>query len=224
VKPIPKRLADAFEAATGHRNTYGIIQEGHPGTVSPLKIVRLPFGPALFTRTYFERTCGRCDNTVGSYYLREKIGIYYLRDKGGRLSVKGRWPDTVAGTAWANGPIDWELTDRFTAYPAIYATILASYQEGLVQDGATITELRPSGPIESTYIGTLYSSDGNPSYDLPVCIARGRITNIHKDRSFDLVVTGSEKRRVDHFVKRNGKFDIVGESTMWHMPCGTREK
>jgi len=46
IKPISKRLADAFEAVTGHRQTYGVTQDGHPGTVNPLKIVQLPFGLA----------------------------------------------------------------------------------------------------------------------------------------------------------------------------------
>lgn len=222
VKPAPKRLADAFEAATGHRQAYGVTWNGHPGVVSPLKIIQLPFGPALITRLHFERACGRCAGVTGTYYLRERIGVYYLKERGGKLAVKGRWPEAVEGSDWTDSPIDWDVTNRFTAYPAIFATMLTSYKEGILHDGVSLTELRPSGPVESDPIITLYSSDGRQSADTPVCITRGRITNIRKDRSFDLVVTGSKKGRVDHFVKRNGKFEIVGDSTMWHMPCGLR--
>jgi hypothetical protein len=104
-------------------------------------------------------------------------------------------------------------------FPAIYAEggFLA---QGIVISSATITELRPSGPITSDVIGTLYDDSGSGDEGHPVCDVKGRIANIRKDRSFGVVVTGSA-RAVDRYVKKKGRF-VASKRIEWDMPCSSR--
>jgi hypothetical protein len=131
--------------------------------------------------------------------------------------VTGRWPKAVEGWDWGDPPSTWELTDRFTTYPAIYATgdFMA---QGIITQGATITELHPNGPVTSDLIGISYDDEGNRPESGWTCVVKGRIANIRKDRSFDVLVTGSA-RAVDHYVKRRGRF-VARKRIRWDLPCG----
>jgi hypothetical protein len=206
--PVPKRLADAFEAATGQRAGFnGTDDEGYAVWTGPLKLVDLPFGPVLLV----ER------NVDGGHAHTGSIGVYYLKEAGGKFEVTGRWPKAVEGWDWGDPPSTWELTDKFTAYPAIYATgdFMA---QGIITQGATITELRPSGPVTSDDIGLSYDDDGSRAENERTCVVKGRMVNIRKDRSFDVVVTGSA-RAVDRYEKRNGRF-VARKTIRWDLPCG----
>jgi hypothetical protein len=206
--PLPKRLADAFEAATGRRDGFnGTDENNYAVWTGPLKLVDLPFGPVLLV----ERDLAAGHAQTGS------IGVYYLRESARRFEVTGRWPKAVEGWDWGDPPSTWELTDRFTAYPAIYAT--GDYMgQGIILQGATLTELRPDGPATSDLIGTSYDDDGSRFPESkPSCVVKGRIANIRRDRSFDVVVTGSVNA-VDRYVKRNGRF-VARRGIDWDEPC-----
>lgn len=206
--PASNRLADAFESATGHRTGYSFSRDGSLVSIRPLKIIRLPFGPALLTEEDIKDACHPCGGA---------IGVYYLRESGGKLEVTGRWPRAVEGWDWGDPPSTWELTDRFTTYPAMYATgdFMA---QGVIVSGARITELRPSGPATSDLIGTSYDDEGNRPENEVACVVKGRVANIRKDRSFDVIVTGSANA-VDRYEKRNGRF-VARKKIRWNLPCG----
>lgn len=208
---IPEQLADAFQAATGHRARYSLIEDGDTYVIRPLRIIELPFGQALLTERNSDDACHACPGA---------IDVYYLRKKAEKIEVTGRWPRAIEGWGWGHPPTDWNLTNRFTSYPAIYATggYLAM---GVVTGGATITELRPSGPVTSDLIDTSYDDEGTVEDGDRSCVVEGRITNIRKDRSFDVLVTGSV-RATDRYVKRDGRFVVV-KRIRWDIPCGYPE-
>jgi hypothetical protein len=206
---IPQRVLDAFEAATGHREPFEVTEDEYAVMVTPLKIVQLPFGPALITERELRSGCHPC---TGS------LGVYYLREKAGKFTVTGRWPRAVEGSDWGDPPNHWILTSSFTTYPAIYATSEGRAM-GVESKFAAITELRPGGPAESEAIRTSYDDEGGSRLDNdPVCTVKGRFANIRKNRSFDIVLTGST-RAVDRYVKRNGRFVPV-KTIDWDFPCG----
>jgi hypothetical protein len=202
------RLAEAFEAATGHRSPFGQMEDGELVTTNPIRIIQLPFGPALLTKREIKDGCHACTGA---------IGIYYLREQGDRMAVTGRWPKAVEGWGWGAPPTNWHLTDAFTTYPAIYASGGFTGQ-GVTESSATVTELRPDGPITSDFIATGYTDEGSiVDNERPACSISGSISNIRKDRSFDVIITGS-MRAIDHYQKRGGKF--VGTSRIdWDLPC-----
>jgi hypothetical protein len=202
------RLADAFEAATGHRSAFSKREGGDVVSTKPIRIIELSFGPALLTKREIKDGCHACTGA---------IGVYYLKEEGGRTTVTGRWPNAVEGWGWGAAPAEWHITEKFTAYPSIYASG-GFMGQGVVMESSTLTELRPEGPTTSDLIGTGFSDEGAIVDDERTpCIVEGKISNIRRDRSFDVIVRGSVKG-VDHYVKRNGKF-VATSKLDWGVPC-----
>ena len=200
----PKRLADAFEAATGHRSAFSTHSKWHSITTEPVRIVELPFGPVLLTRDTNEDTHA----SVGA------IGVHYLEEENGRFRATGSWPRAVEGWDWGDPP-EWHLTNKFTANPAIYAW--GDFMgQGIITRSATLVELTPDGPVESDLISTGFDDEGHVESN--PCKIRGRIANIRKDRSFDVIVSGS-RSAVEHYEKKSGRF-VAKHKVDWEAPCG----
>jgi hypothetical protein len=90
--------------------------------------------------------------------------------------------------------------------------------QGVVEESATITDLRPQGPINSDVIGTGFSDEGAiVDNERAACIVKGSIANVRKDQSFDVVVSGSV-RTIDHYLKKHGKF-VAASKVDWGLPC-----
>jgi hypothetical protein len=204
-----ERLADAFQAATGHRAQFTRTVGGEAVTTTPIRLVELPFGPALLTRREIKDGCHACTGA---------IGVYYLRENGNVTTISSSYPNAVEGWGWGAAPTEWQLTTRFTATPAIYAE--GGYTgQGITMSSATITELTAKGPVTSDVIGTGFTNAGAITDDDPrqVCDVDGKIANIVKDRSFDVAVSGSISGR-DRYIKREGRFVAVKKAD-WEMPC-----
>ena len=113
--------------------------DGQRGSERARRVIWADFGPILITESAMPDGCHACAGYVGAYYL---------RDTGGGFTVAARYPEAVTGAGWGNAP-NWRIADNFTAHPAIYAE--GGYTgQGYTQSSATITELRPQGPIESS--------------------------------------------------------------------------
>lgn len=203
-----KEIASAFEAATGHRQGFCVIDENDGNVITrPLQLVDLPSGKALLTERESSKDCHGC--TGGA------IGVFYLTERNGKFRVTGRWPKAIEGSGWGQPPAAWYLTEEFTAAPAIYAETAGLWQ-GYKDGGATLTELGPSGPVTSESIVTLYSDDGAMVGGTP-CILEGEIANIVKDKSFEVRVTGYSEF-TDRYEKRGGRFvDVSGND--WENVC-----
>jgi len=211
--PMPRspavRLTDAFTAATGHSRPFVQTVKDETFTVSPIRIVELPFGPALIVKREIKDGCHAC-----SGYL----GVYYLREDGAQTVVTGSYPEAVSGWGWGAAPADWQLTTRFTSTPAIYAS--GGYMgQGVVMSSSTITELRPDGPRTSDVIGTGYNDEGaiDEESGRTACNVEGEIGNIVKDRSFEVSASGSVVAH-DRYIMRNGKF-VALKKVDWGLPC-----
>jgi len=201
-------LASAFELATGHKGSFAHKVEGQNATTSPAKLIELPFGPVLLTSTEIADGCHACTGSVG---------VYYLERRGNLFVVKGKWPDAVHGWGWGAPPSDWSITDKFTSYPAIYAE--GGYTgQGYSCGSATLTELLPDGPVTSDLIslsssnsgavldnGTTYGGD-------PLEELQGKITNIVRDQSFEVAVSGPRQIR-ERYARKGGKFVRVSSET-----------
>lgn len=211
IRTSAERLRQAFEAATGHSRPFVQTVKGENFTVSPVKIVELPFGPALLAKREIKDGCHAC-----SGYL----AVYYLSENDAQTVVTASYPEAVSGWGWGAAPTEWKITTRFTSNPAVYAS--GGYMgQGIVESSAVITELRPEGPVSSDLIGTGFSNAGALTEDdpRPRCEVDGKIANVVKDRSFDVVVTGSVSGR-DRYVKRGAKFVVVNKRE-WGTPCST---
>jgi hypothetical protein len=207
-------LADAFFAATGRRAEYNETVDGDVVTTKPLRIVQLPFGSALLTERTIKDGCHACTGA---------IGVYYLEEGAETTTVKGSWPEAIKGWGWGAPPQNWQLTTKFSSNPVIYAE--GGYMgQGITMESAMLTELTPDGPVTSDLIGTGFSDEGAiVDESRSACLIKGRITNVRKDRGFDVVISGSVKG-LDRYRKRGGKFVQDGKRLDWGVPCDQDEQ
>ena len=192
-------LTAAFAAATGRRHR--LITQGEDGTTTaPLRLVYLPFGPVLITATQVNHP-----NKTGSGWM----SIYYLDQHGPTFTVKRRWPKFIQGWEWGEPPRHWSITDKFTAWPALYVADSIT-DSGYTCGGAMIAELRPEGPVLSEMITTHVSNEGaqadaeTPDGEAPRLL-EGRISHIVKGKSFTVRATGTATF-TEHYVMRGGRF------------------
>ncbi len=190
------QLSDAFRAATGRSEAFTETIKGESITTTPLRIIDLPFGRALLTQREIKDGCHACPG---------HINVFYLGERDGTITVTRKFEEAVSGWAWGRAPT-FSISNKFTAFPAIYATG-GDMHQGYAESGATITELTPNGPVEAGYIDLGSDNEGaiTEESEEAVCTVDGTIANIVRDKSFDVVMTGSANYRV-RYIKRGGKF------------------
>jgi hypothetical protein len=186
-------LADAFEAATGHRKGYIATDQEDEVTTRPVRVVQLLSGYALITETTDETHCHAC---LGI------LAIHYFKKESGRILIAGE--PLQVGDKWGEPP-RWRLTNAFTTSPALLVSV-HDHGQGVYTDDGWLIELAPSGPAVSDEITTSHEDEGAPDPNgRRACTVKGRIVNIRKDEGFDVRVTGSINA-VDRYRRKNGKF------------------
>jgi hypothetical protein len=156
------------------------------------RLLELPFGPVLITKVEIDGA---------SHAQSGALGIYYLRREGTRYIVRKKWPDAIDGFGFGYPP-DWTVTTRFTQFPAINAS--AGWMgQGCTSGYSILAELTPSGPAVSDVIFNSYSDAGVGSGK--VHEFNGKIVNVSRARSFDVVATGTNWL-VEHYVLKRGRF------------------
>lgn len=195
------RLADAFQAATGHRQPYTELVDGEQATMTPLRIVDLPFGKALLVERAAADACHACTGAIDVHYVIEEDSL---------TSLAKSYLRAAEGSGWGQPPEGWRIATDLTAYPAIvYESGYAA--QGIVEGAISIVELTPAGPVASQ-VRSSYDDSGSGFGD--GCTIEGRIANRERDRGFDLVVTGTARATI-RYTKRGGRF-----VTTQQLPCG----
>lgn len=194
-------LEAAFFAATGHKQAF-TEDEGRMKTM-PLRLLDLPFGPVLLTGSEDPDGCHACTGFIAIHYL-DRVPTGF--------KVRKSWPEGVSGWGWGALPNEWSVTDKFTTYPAIYAEGGYSGQ-GYTCGSATITELRPEGPVTSDNITLSYSDGGAVEDESKATELDGKIGNITREKSFDVVVPGPHGFR-ERYIRKGNKFVRVGETRL----------
>jgi hypothetical protein len=192
-RPEAEQLDTAFRAVFNRASPAPRNIDGQRGSERARRVIWTDFGPILLTESAMPDGCHACAGYVGAYYL---------RDTGGGFEVASRYPEAVTGAGWGSAP-SWRVVENFTTHPAIYAE--GGYTgQGYTQSWATITELRPQGPIESRV--DLGSDNGGAVADESEAVSlAGHITNVVRNSAFDVIYTGS-CRVTRHYVFRAGRF------------------
>jgi hypothetical protein len=188
-------LRMAAKAAIGglHVKQNNVPSPGETTIIKAEQLLELPFGPVLITTVKIEG---------GAHAEAGALGVYYLRRRRGEgFVLRKSWPHALDGNGFGYPP-KWSVSNRFTEFPALVATAGWTGQ-GCTSNWLHVAELTPRGPTISGPIHTYYTfdhfGDGKPDE------LDGRIANIRKARSFDVVVHGTAQFS-EHYVFRNGRF------------------
>jgi hypothetical protein len=202
-----EQLARAFEAAFGSRGeaVLSVPSDGADEDVryAPGRLVWLPFGPVLVSE-------GKVQDPA--HASAGKIAVHYLRQAGDRFEVARAFPAAVS--TGSNGEVaSWSLNPRFSNWPVIAAQGGGTGQ-GHTCSWLSLTELRPDGPARIANVPLVYDDRGAKEDGTGRSI-EGKILNINKNQSFDVVYSGS-RAFSEHYVRGPSGYAVAGggKSTM----------
>ncbi|HEX8381693.1 MAG TPA: SHOCT domain-containing protein [Allosphingosinicella sp.] len=196
-----EQLARAFEAAFGSRGeaVLSVPGDGADEDVrfAPGRLVWPAFGPVLISE-------GKVQDPA--HASAGKIAVHYLRPVADRFEVVRAFPAAVAtGT---NGQVArWSLNPRFSTWPVLIAEGGGTGQ-GYTCSWLTLTELRPGGPVRVANVPLVYDDTGAKEDGTGRSI-EGKILNVVKGQSFDVVYSGS-RRFSEHYVRGADGYSVAG--------------
>lgn len=200
--PADEQLARAFEAAFGSR---GEAVAAVPGAGSdadvrfaPGRLIWPAFGPVLISE-------GKVQDPAHADSGR--IALHYLKRSGDRFEVARAFPAAV--TTGSNGQVArWSLNPRFSDWPVIAAAGGGTWQ-GYTCAWLTLTEIRPGGPAEIAKVPLVYDDSGARPDGSGRAI-QGKILNIVKNQSFDVIYSGA-RAFSEHYVRgADGGYGVAG--------------
>jgi hypothetical protein len=196
-----EQLARAFESAFGSRGEAALAVEADGGSetvrYAPGRLVWAPFGPVLVSE-------GKVQDPA--HASAGRIAVHYLKPAGDGFQVARAFPAAVA--TGSNGQVArWSVNPRFSNWPVIVAEGGGTGQ-GYTCSWLTLTELRPGGPARIAQVPLLYDDTGAKEDGTGRSI-EGRILNVNKGESFDVVYSGS-RRFSEHYVRGPGGYAVAG--------------
>ncbi len=205
--PAEEQLARAFEAAFGSRGeaVLSVPGDGADEDVryAPGRLIWPAFGPVLISE-------GKVQDPA--HVSAGKIAIYYLRPAGERFEVVRAFPAAVATGSFGQ-VARWSLNPRFSNWPVVVAEGGGTWQ-GYTCSWLSLTELRPDGPAQVATVPLAYEDSGAVADESQARSIEGKILNIVKGQSFDVVYSGS-RAFSEHYVRGAGGYAVAGgKSTM----------
>ncbi|HYI38944.1 MAG TPA: SHOCT domain-containing protein [Allosphingosinicella sp.] len=204
--PPAEQLARAFEAAFGSRGEamLSVPGDGADEAVryAPGRLIWPAFGPVLVSE-------GRVQDPA--HASAGKIAIHYLKPAGDRFEVVRAFPAAVS-TGSSGQVAEWSLNARFSNFPVVAAEGGGTWQ-GRTCSWLILTELRPDGPAKLADVPLVYDDTGAKT-DGSGRTIEGKILNIAKNQSFDIVYSGA-RAFSEHYVRDAGGYTVAGgKSTM----------
>jgi hypothetical protein len=200
--PADEQLARAFEAAFGSRGEAALTVQSNGASedvrYAPGRLVWPAFGPVLLSE-------GKVQDPA--HASGGKIAIHYLRPAADRFEVVRAWPAGVVTGSFGQ-VAHWSVSPRFSTWPVIAAEGGGTWQ-GYTCAWLTLTELRPGGPAELVTVPLSYDDAGAKDDEAQAISIEGKILNIVKNQSFDVVYSGS-RAFSEHYVRSGDGYAVAG--------------
>ncbi len=205
--PPEEQLARAFEAAFGSRGEAALTvrDDGASEDVryAPGRLVWPAFGPVLLSE-------GKVQDPA--HVSAGRIAIHYLKPAADRFEVARAFPSGVVTGSFGQ-VARWSVSPRFSTWPVVVAEGGGTWQ-GYTCSWLSLTELRPDGPVELARVPLVYSDGGTKEEEAQATSIDGKILNVVKNQSFDVVYSGSRAFR-EHYVRSGNLYAVAGgKSTM----------
>lgn len=140
------------------------------------------------------------------------MAVHYLEPAGDGFRVTGEWLNAGSGTSSGAEP-SWAFSSSLSNQPMLESGGGGTWQ-GHTCTWTTFTEFGAGGPVEVVRL-QMYQSDGGAITEESGQTATeltGTIRNVVKDRSFDVVYTGTD-RFTEHYVRRGARYVLAGGET-----------
>jgi len=178
-RPEAEQLDTAFRAVFGQASPVERAEDEHGGSERALRLLWTGFGPVLLT----ERTIPDARHAASG-----SVSAFYLRDTGAGFEVAARYPHAAASWEWDEAPEGWQVVDNFTSNPAIYRAGSRD-EQGYATAAGLLVEFRPEGPSLSQF--DLGADNSGALGEGETQSYAGEIRNVVRDRSLEIVYTGT---------------------------------
>jgi hypothetical protein len=202
--PPQAQLAKAFETAFGRAGSATVAAPadapdgGGAVTYRPGRLVQAAFGPVLVSEGEIRDA---------PHVSAGRIAVSYLRPEGDHFAVARHFPEAVV-TGSSGHVGKWSVSPRFSDWPVIAAEGGSTWQ-GYTCSVLTLTELRPAGPAEIASVPLSYDDGGAREDESEATKIEGKLINIVKGESFDVVYSGSQAFS-DHYVRTPTGYALAG--------------
>lgn len=196
------QLAAAFQAAFGKAGQAELTSGDDTRTYRPSRLLRVDDQYVLLSEGRNASDCHVCSGGVA---------IHYLHAQGDGFTLAGSWPDLVPGMGFGEPP-DWSISDAYSSYPTLVAETGYTAQ-GCTSGGVWLTELRPGKPVRTELVPTHFENASGMG-ELDGQSIEGKIVNIRKDASFEVIYSGA-RSFTEKWVKKGNVYRLEsGETKM----------
>jgi hypothetical protein len=200
--PPDEQLARAFEAAFGSRGEAVLAVPGDGADedvrYAPGRLIWPAFGPVLLSE-------GKVQDPA--HVSAGKIAIHYLRPAADRFEVVRAFAAGVSTGSFGQ-VARWSVSPRFSNWPVVVAEGGGTWQ-GLTCSWLTLTELGPGGPVKLATVPLSYDNAGAKQDEGAARKIDGKILNVVKSQSFDVVYSGS-RAFSEHWVRSGNGYAVAG--------------
>jgi hypothetical protein len=194
------RTRQAFRAAFGGGAPAAVTRDGLVFVFIPVTTIDIGGGGIALVSTGILRPAGHPSPGLNA--------IHYLVRDGGRLRVRGSWFGIAAEGSDGRNATRWGVTRRLSRWPVLY-TEGGGVWQGCAVRFATLTELRPTGPVDVAQLIPTYFSNGSGYGPRQGQIVRGVIAAAVPGRSFTVRYDGAMRFR-ETYVRRGDRYRIAG--------------
>jgi hypothetical protein len=133
--------------------------------------------------------------------------LHYFIHENGRVRITGSWFGFGADGSHGQAAMRWGMVRGLSRWPVLYTEGGGTWQ-GCTVSGATLTELRPAGPVDVASFPVLYSDAGMVAGHSAGNI-RGVLAGVVPDRSFTVRYAGT-MRFGETYVRVGDRYRLRG--------------
>ncbi len=202
-----EQLASAFRVAFGKDGSVVLKRQGEMNEsvrYTPGDLVNTPFGTVLLSPGEVVSPAHTSSGKLAAIYL--------TRTDTGFSVAKKFVPATETGSFGKIG--EWSVSRSFGELPVVTVDGGGTWQ-GCTVSITTLVELTPDGPKQLATVPMTYDNSGAVTDGKSPTRISGRIDNIVRGKSFDVVYFGS-KDFTDRYVRKGGTYALAsgGQSRM----------
>lgn len=190
---------EAFRAVFGRARQAPVTRDGRAYDFAPVTAVELGGGRIALVSTGALRDAGHAEGGLNA--------IHYLARVRGRLRVTGRWFGLGAGGSHGVSATQWGVSRALSRWPVLYTEGGGTWQ-GCTVSFATLTELRPTGPVDVAFFPVGFDNGGMVERPRARRID-GAIAAAVPDRSFTVRYSGS-LRFGETYARTGNRYRLAG--------------